>query len=328
MGNDKKLSIIIPLYNVEEYVAKAAESVASQSFDGLEVVVIDDGSTDNSFEVCMKALERLDVVSIRQENAGQSAARNAGIEAASGEYILFLDSDDFLLPDALKNIMHILENEKLDVLFGRYLRWTPETGFIKGKEYDFNPPEKPARRTEYILSELPEPPWNLVRYICRRNMIEEHQLSFKMGVYCEDVKWSLEVLEAAEKMSFIAEPFYAYYYRRPSSTMNSMTVKRLCDLNSIVRELIERFKDRPIVCRELIKQSFLYINEYCYFNKADRNKIYESYETVLPLYKLSDKKIHRIAGELRNPALIYMLSIMLCVMKYIRRILIKIKGCL
>ena len=68
MQNEKKLSVIIPMYNVESYIAKAAESVTSQAFDGLEIIVIDDGSTDNSFEVCMKCFEGFEVTGIRQEN--------------------------------------------------------------------------------------------------------------------------------------------------------------------------------------------------------------------------------------------------------------------
>ena len=166
----KKLSVIIPLYNVKAYVSKAADSIASQTFDGLEVVVVDDGSTDGSLEACVNYLPKVDVVSIQQENAGLSAARNEGIYAASGEYIMFLDADDFLLPGAFENINAALEANGPDVLFGRYLRWSPEKGLLEGKPCSYRPPDDPKRRTEYILSALPEPPWNAWRYVCRRHL--------------------------------------------------------------------------------------------------------------------------------------------------------------
>jgi len=134
----KKLSVIIPLYNVRDYVSRAAISIASQAFPGLEVVVVDDGSTDDSQAEFISYLNGIDVVAIRQENAGPGAARNAGIYASSGEYIMFMDSDDFLLPDAFKNILEALETGKPDILFGMYLRWVSDQGLLKGASYDVN----------------------------------------------------------------------------------------------------------------------------------------------------------------------------------------------
>ena len=325
----KKLSVIIPLYNVEAYAAKAAASIARQAFDGLEVVVVDDGSSDNSFDVCVNGLPGLDIISIRQKNSGLSSARNTGMKAASGEYILFLDSDDFLMPDAFKNILFALEEKKPDVLFGRYLRWTPSTGLIKGKKYDFNPPENPKKRVDYILCELPEPSWNAWRYIFRRDLLEKYKLSFVSGVYCEDVKWSLELLEAAESIAYLSEPFYVYYDKRPGSIMSEKSVKRLIDLNSTAKELLElyRDKDRDILCAELIGQSFYYISEYCSFKfkKADRKRIYECYKNILPYYYLSKKLSHKIARKIKNPVCFYLFSVMLLILKRAWRVLRKFK---
>ena len=319
-SSTKKLSIIIPLYNVESYVSTAADSITAQVFDELEVVAIDDGSTDHSLDVCMSHLSGVDVVVISQENIGLGGARNAGILAATGEYVMFLDADDFLLPNAFKNIMHILVSKRPDILFGRHLRWLPNKGFFRSHPYCYDPPDNRLRRTEYILSAWQEHPWSACRYIFRRSLIMEHGLLFELGVLCEDIPWTLSLLERAETIEFFSEPFYAYYQRRPGSIMNQMDPKRLIDLNTIVGRLLVDYSGRPVICRQLVWQSFFYINEYCNFSSEDRKRILDSYMMVLPLYNLSESKIHRMAGKCTNSVLFYGLSLTLFSMKCVKRL--------
>jgi len=326
MQETKLISIIIPMYNAIEFVPKVTQSILSQQFHGFEVVLIDDGSTDNSLELCQYFLKDIDVIAIRQENAGLSGARNAGIWEASGEYILFLDADDFLLPGALINISAALENNRPDVLFGRFRRWSPSEGLYRHKPYEYNPPINPAERTEYILSALPELSWNAWRYICSRRFLLEQELFFKRGILCEDVPWTLELLETADTINFLDEPFYAYYHRRPLSIMNSLNPKRLIDLNASVRILLERFSDRPAICRQLIWQSLLYVNEYCRFGRSDRILLLESYRAVFPLYVFSDVRLHRVVKRCKNPMLVYGLSACLFLLKHVRRVVMRIRG--
>ena len=316
----KKLSIIIPLYNAAAFVERAAKSVASQAFDGLEAVAVDNGCSDNSLNECLKYLPEVNTVSvIIQENAGLSAARNAGIRAASGEHVLFLDADDFLLPDALKNIRIILEKEKPDVLFGRYVMWTPARGFSKCKPFTWQPPSDPKKRTEYILSDLPEHSWNAWRYICRREFITENELFFEEGLLCEDVPWTLALLEGTKSLSFLPEPFYAYRHRRTGSLLNSQNPEWLISLNRTVKKLLKEYHNRPPICRQLIHQSFLYVNEYCTFAGRERKQIYRVYKAVLPMYKLSPSWLHHVAGKCRSPALLWGLSAVLFSIKCLRR---------
>jgi len=305
----KKLSIIIPLYIVEKYVTNITNSIITQTFDGLEVILIDDGSTDSSLNVFTNNLSTLAPITISQPNKGLSAARNAGILKATGEYLLFLDADDFLLPNALKNIIEMLETDKPDVLFGRYLRWNPRTGFIKSPDYNYQPPNDNKKRTEYILSALPESSWNAWRYVCRRSLILEKELFFEVGILCEDVPWTLRLLENVDSISFLKTPFYAYYQHRPGSIMSSVNSKRLIDLNATVLDLLNKYKNRPVLCRSLVKQSFYYINEYCKFKKYDRIKVLESYRSVLPLYKNSNFLLHQTVGKCHNFILFYGVSI-------------------
>ena len=315
-----KLSIVVPMYNVAEYVHKTAESIIGQNFDGLEVILIDDGSTDNSLEICKNLLAGVNTVTIRQENTGLSGARNAGIWAATGDYVLLLDGDDFLLPNALELVCNLLENTRPDVLFGRYLRWSPATGFSKNTPYDFRPPSDPKRRTEYILGALPEPTWNAWRYVCRRDFLIDNGLFFERNILCEDVPWTLKLLETAKTIEFLQEPFYGYYHRRPQSIMNQLNPKRLVDLNASVKALVAEYADRPAICTQLVWQSFLYINEYCVFRGQERRLVWERYCCVLPMYGYSESRLHRMVGKCSNSVLFYCLSVGLFFAKCVRKV--------
>lgn len=111
------ISVIVPVYNVESYVAKCIESIQNQSYQHLEIILVDDGSTDDSGDICDQYAAYDDRIKvIHQENGGLSAARNTGIEAANGDYIAFVDSDDYIAPNMYEDMLHILKDNDLDIL--------------------------------------------------------------------------------------------------------------------------------------------------------------------------------------------------------------------
>ena len=314
----KKLSVIIPLFNVEKYISLATESIVSQAFNGLEIVAVDDGSTDNSYEVCLKGLAGLDVIGIKQQNTGPGGARNTALKIATGEYILFLDGDDFLLPGAFENILNNLDKHKPDVLFGRYLKWMQGRGFLRSKIYDCYLPSDPKRRTEYILGELPELSWNIWRYVCRRDIIIDNSIFFHESAYCQDMPWVLELLETAETITYMPEPFYVYNYRRRNSITNTFSPKRFIDRNDLIAEMLDKYKNRPKLCYAIVHQAFLYINEYHLLNRQDKKAVYDSYKGILPQFKLSDSIIHKLAAGCKNKILFNCLSAALRIVKAVR----------
>ena len=323
-----KISIIIPLYNVEQHIKKAARSLVEQAFNGLEIVLVDDGSSDNSLLVFENSLLNLKVKSIRQENQGPGGARNTGIRAATGEFVMFLDADDFLLPNAFTDIHAIISKEKPDIIFGSYNLWTEEKGIIETKKAITKPPNDPKQLTDYIIGKQPLVSWGPVRYICRHEFLLEHSIFFETGVLCEDIKWSIDLLMAAEnnggKITFLHEPFYVYNYRRQGSTMNSINPKRLIDLNNTVAYLLTKFIHRPVICIALVRESFFYANEFFLLNKEDKELVMESYKKVLPLYTRSKFVFHRIAGKLQHPFAFFVFSAALYTVKIVRRTFINL----
>jgi glycosyltransferase involved in cell wall biosynthesis len=296
------ISVIIPVYNIAEYLPRCTDSILNQSGQGIgkfEIFLINDGSTDESGMICDKLAQtdaRINV--IHQKNKGPGGARNTGINSANGEYIMFVDGDDFLLPKALENVSQILKRDKPDVLSGRCLIWRPETGLSR---------------------QSLAPSWNIWRYVVRRKMLAEHEVFFKANNLCEDVPWIVEMLKAADTKAYLAEPFYAYYLYRPESTVNSQSAKRIIDTNTNICELIEKYREDTELAESLLWQSFLGISEYHSFKDAEKNEILESYQQILPLYKSSASPLYKAAGMCSKESAFRTLSWLLSKAKKVRR---------
>ena len=112
----KKVSIIIPIYNVEEYLSQCLDSIVNQTYSNLEVILINDGSTDNCLEICNKYINKYNWKLINKKNGGLSSARNAGLKEFTGDYVYFIDSDDWIKEDMIEVLVSLLENKKADIV--------------------------------------------------------------------------------------------------------------------------------------------------------------------------------------------------------------------
>lgn len=113
----KKLSVVVPVYNVEEYLKRCVDSIINQNYPNIEIILVDDGSKDSSGKICdILAAKDKRIKVIHQSNGGLSAARNTGIDNATGDYIDFLDSDDELLPNVFNDLIPLLEQNNLDIM--------------------------------------------------------------------------------------------------------------------------------------------------------------------------------------------------------------------
>lgn len=256
-------TIIIPVYNEKKYLRECVLSLA-ETVTPLEIILIDDGSTDGSSALCdvlCAADKRMSVV--HQENRGLSAARNAGIAAASGMYTVFLDSDDYLAPNGLDRLAHCLRTcSGVDVLITRVTEL-----FSNGTISDRDP------HMERFISELSaevtkDDAVNWVfcqsdcasiapRFIVRTALLKEKCICFEMGRLHEDIAWTVELIANAKTFCFCAERWY--YYRRSvtGSISGNMRLKNVEDVIYFTKKYLplEGSDDLSVKQKESIRAS-------------------------------------------------------------------------
>ena len=227
-------SIIIPVYQVEKYIGCALSSVAAQSFADWEAVIVDDGSTDASNAICREYCQsdaRFKL--IRQDNAGLSAARNTGMDAAAGDYIVFLDGDDFLEPDALEQLAMQIKSEPADIVcFNGYTGFAElpaghtSREWVRGKDLPFGETLPASRIFDELIRRCPMVSSTpMVWQRCyKRTFLMEHDLRFVSGRLHEDEEWTPRVFFFAASASVIDHSGYCYR-RRVGSIMAKLGKK-------------------------------------------------------------------------------------------------------
>ena len=231
-----KISVIIPVYNSEKYLTKCLESVFSQSFLDFEVIAVNDGSTDSSAEILNGYSEKFGekIKCIYEENAGQAAARNNGLKYAGGEFIAFVDSDDYIAENALETCYNFAIENELDVVcFGLI---SDNGGSVSPVEY-IRFKNLPTLLT-YILSE--SSPCNK---LIRRSLLEENNIRFTEGIIYEDFEIMPTLALYTDKIGYLNEHLY-YYVIHENSTMRQPSYnKRLQSIFKVMESLDEKFGD-------------------------------------------------------------------------------------
>lgn len=236
------VSIIIPVYNVEDYLEECLHSVVNQTFLNMEIILVNDGSTDRSPEI-MKTFAAQDdrIKIITQSNSGVSAARNRGLRAASGEYILFIDSDDTILPDSVETLYHKARETESDLVLGNALWCYPED---ERQELVFWRDEELNRQTGisgemcYIkLMDTNAFPPLVYLFFMKRELIIRNKIFFKEGIIHEDELWCIKAMLSATRATMIDFNYY-YYRQREGSLMNSNNSEfRINSLFTVAKEV-------------------------------------------------------------------------------------------
>ena len=218
-----KLSIIVPVYNVEQYLRKCVDSLLNQDYEDYEIILVDDGSTDSCPAICDEyalthyTLNGTQIKVIHQPNAGLSAARNSGIRIAKGEYLCFVDSDDFWQTNVLAGLMAQVERDKLEILRFKYQN-------VNEQYEEFNP-YKQDHRLENDYSSIPTDGATFldtrmnyqcyaVMYILRRELVPE----FTEGIHFEDVEWFPRMMMRVKRVASTDTIVYNYLIRLGSIT--------------------------------------------------------------------------------------------------------------
>ena len=261
--NNIHLSIIIPVYNVEDYLAQCLDSVfLGQNLDRCEVICVNDGSTDGSRNILSQYKEKYpDLIIIDQENGGLSAARNSGLEIAKGDYIYFLDSDDYMYPDVLNKMLFFAKKQNLDLCLYNALKncreivfkmTTPIIGVLSGIEF---------YKQCYVLNNFFPPP-SIWLYLYERKFLCANNLIFKYGIVHEDEEFTPRAFHFAKRVSYL--DICIQYHRKlregslTASTLLDFNKKHVLDLIETSSNLCSFFSDDKV---EVKKAFFLKIFE-------------------------------------------------------------------
>lgn len=229
-GCPAKVSLIIPVYNVEKYLGKCLESCRNQTLNDLEIICVDDGSTDSSGRILDEfAAEDSRVMVIHKENGGLSSARNAGLKVANGEWIMFLDSDDFLEPNACERVWVESQEEETEIIvFGSDFfpkhpvpkdeHWLRSVLYTWTQRFtDFEP---------YVLFHMPGAKPFVWRQAFSSMLLKEHELEFdETAKFAEDIIFQFMAFPHAKRISFIADSLYHYRVGRKGSLMQNIEKK-------------------------------------------------------------------------------------------------------
>ncbi len=223
-----KVSIVVPIYNIAEYVSDTLTSLINQTYADIEILAVDDGSTDNSGKICDDfALKDKRIKVIHKQNGGLSSARNAGIDVAAGEYIMFLDGDDRLVNDAVERLVQLLlENPDADLIQFTYsevdANGVPLYPYAFSQSVDIVEREKEKFERLYKMG---GPAASACTKLCKRALFEG--LRFYEGIIHEDEYIVTDILSRTKKVIYFDAALYLYYFRNGSIITSSFTPKKL-----------------------------------------------------------------------------------------------------
>jgi len=252
--NDK-ISIIVPIYNVEEYVEKCIKSLINQTYKNIEIILVDDGSTDSSYDICKKYSETDSRINlIHKENGGLSDARNVGIENATGEYITFLDSDDWLSYNYCETMIKEINETKADIVMCNLVNVYNDDYVFKNKS-DYN---KDIYSNIQALEKF-EDTINVVAVakLYKKNLFDN--LRYKVGKIHEDEFMFHRIFFKANKIVCLDIQMYAYRQRQNSITTSRFSLKRL-DIIDALEDRINFYEENSLEkLKEKTRAAYMYL---------------------------------------------------------------------
>lgn len=242
---EKKISVIVPIYKVEKYLEECVESILQQTYHNLEIILVDDGSPDRSGEIADAFAQKDQRVKvIHQKNGGLSVARNTGLDNATGDYINFIDSDDFMPENALALMVQKAEDEQADYVIGNYIN-CQEDGtlwekpiFNTEKFHSFQLDIKDYRDSFFIMNS------SACNKLFRRSFIEGIPLRFTVGLPAEDAIFTTYCFIRSKKVFYIPDIVYIYRQRNAGTSISmNCTVKYFEGISKAYHIIYENFKE-------------------------------------------------------------------------------------
>ena len=310
------LTVVIPVYNVEKYLKRCIDSILIQEWKNYDILLVDDGSTDNSPQICEDYAKAYDIISvIHKENGGLSEARNTGISNAEGEYVYFLDSDDWIEPNTFSDLAEVIESDQYDII-----SFNPE--FVKS-EHDII--KSDSKRTQRLTGK--EALIDMFSYgfitgfatdkIYRKALFTKNTIQFPVGKYYEDLGTNYKLFLAAKKVYATNQKYYHYLIDNPDAITQSWNEKKLRDMFEFYKEVF--YSD---FVRSQLNQEELHISQLYYVNGLThilaslyKAKLHKHYSEIASEVKQELEKNKMTCSEMksipnRNKYLLYRLHLL------------------
>ena len=327
---DKLVSIIIPVYKVEAFLSRCVESALSQTYKDIEIILVDDGSPDKCPQICDKFEKKYPQIRVvHKQNGGLSSARNAGMKVATGDYILFIDSDDWIDPETVMELVAIAEREKVDFVRSRakYANWPNhedgtvcdfgiETMMYTGK-YSREMIEKEILPICIATPQITFGPivsaWAT---LYKRALLSKNKIEFYEDVkYSEDCIFNARVLMACDSFYYLSEPQYYYYYYNDTSITKSYRSDRWESNKTLIKRFEEDFGEET---RFDIPQQLWRKRLFCVLNSLNEKNNLKLYSERKKYCKLicNDNITKEATKHLDGLDISYKMRIILKLIKY------------
>lgn len=233
-----KVSIIVPVYNVDKFLHKCVDSILAQTLTDFELLLVDDGSKDNSGLICDKYAAKDSRVRVfHKENGGVSSARNLGLENAQGDWIIFIDSDDWIEPNMLKDIYEKAILEHADLVYcDLRMIFNNHTEILHIAEYNTN---KTKMLNNFIKSTF----GTAVGMLAKKNLYESNEIRYPIGVkFCEDFYVAIRLMLYSEKICYIPTTYYYYNRQNEASASHSFSYRDSDGVQWVFMDTIDLFQ--------------------------------------------------------------------------------------
>lgn len=305
------ITVVIPVYNVEKYLKKCVDSVEKQTYKNFEVILVDDGSTDSSGELCdALAKENDNIRVIHQENKGLGGARNTGIKSCNTEYIMFLDSDDHIHPELLERCVEAIKKNNCDILLFDSVEIYEDGKIGTVRKADFK--ENEIFMPEEIKSISKDPTaWNK---IYKTSLFKDNGIYYPNKVWYEDLRTTPKLLVFAERVIKLeSEPLY-YYLQRSDSIMHTPDYDRIVkERIAAVKDLCAFFKERSLFKEYSEMLEFIVIYHAFLLPCLEMYRKSGNYKKYLDI--LLENLKEKISNPLENPYLRFLRKNELTVLK-------------
>lgn len=240
-----KVSVIIPVYNTEQYLEACLDSVLGQTLKELEVILVNDGSTDSSLKIMEKYQSEYPdrVRLLSKENGGQATARNVAIPLCAGEYIGFVDSDDYIEPEMYESMYRKAKEADADYVECDYVNVKVNAYGEQERIADYGSRVREYTSKEDMFIDPMLAPWNK---LYRRTLLQESDVRFPEGYIYEDTAFCLKAISLVQSFAFVPEKFVVHYFRG-GSTMNVNKSKRVANIFPVLKDVITFYQKHDLL---------------------------------------------------------------------------------